>query len=358
MHPTVPMRGRGALSNPDGRFESDRTEIFDDGWDTRADFPDRIATTVRTELVRRLISRNDSPDIPFDQSVNPYRGCEHGCVYCYARPSHSYVGLSPGLDFETQIFAKKNAAEALERELRSPRYRPRVISIGANTDPYQPLERQLKITRSILEVLLRHRHPTAIITKSALVLRDLDLLEPMAERNLIEVHLSVTTLRNSVARVLEPRASAPRRRLQTIHKLREAGIPVGMMVAPIVPGLTDEEIEQILEAGAKAGARRAGYVLLRLPHELKTLFVEWLEQHFPERAERVMHLLRGMRDGRNNDPQFGTRMRGTGTQARLIQQRFAMTARSLGLNQARNDLDASAFLNRPEQGRQLSLAGL
>jgi DNA repair photolyase len=358
MHPATPMRGRGALSNPDGRFEGIRSSAFDDGWDTRADFPDRIATGVRPETVRKLISSNDSPDIPFDQSINPYRGCEHGCIYCYARPSHAYVGLSPGLDFETQIFAKQNAAEALERELRNPRYAPRVISIGANTDPYQPLEKDLEITRDILKVLLRHRHPTAIITKSALVTRDLDLLRELAALNLIEVHVSVTSLKNTIARTLEPRASAPDRRLDVIRKLAAAGIPVGMMVAPIIPGLTDEEIEAILDAGARAGASRAGYVLLRLPHELKKLFVEWLQQHFPERADRVLHLLRSMRAGQTNDPRFGTRMRGTGPHAQLIARRFETAARKHGLNRRRNDLDCDRFLHRPEQGRQLTLMGL
>ncbi|MCR9143533.1 MAG: PA0069 family radical SAM protein [bacterium] len=358
MHPTTPLRGRGALSNPDGRFESRRSGAFDDGWDSRADFPERIATTVRPEIVRRLISRNDSPDIPFDQGINPYRGCEHGCIYCYARPSHSYVGLSPGLDFETQIFAKKNGPEALERELRNPRYVPRVISIGANTDPYQPLERDLEITRDILKVLLRHRHPTAIITKSASVLRDLDLLQELAAMNLAQVHISVTSLKNSIARSMEPRASAPRRRLEAIRQLKAAGVPVGMMVAPIVPGLTDEELEHNLEAGAAAGATRAGYVLLRLPHELKSLFAEWLDQHFPERADRVLHLLRSMRGGEDNDPRFGSRMRGTGSQAQLIARRFEIAARINGLNTSRQELDCGRFVHRPEQGRQLRLMGL
>lgn len=358
MHPTAPLRGRGAVTNPDGRFETMRSDAFDDGWDSRADFPDRIATTVRPEIVRRLISRNDSPDIPFDQSINPYRGCEHGCIYCYARPSHAYVGLSSGIDFETQIFAKKNGPEVLERELRNPRYVPRVISIGANTDPYQPLEKDLKLTRGILKVLLKHRHPTAIITKSALVLRDLDLLQEMAALNLIQVHLSITSLQNSIARTLEPRASAPGRRLEAIRNLSQAGVRAGMMVAPIIPGLTDEELETILDAGARAGAATAGYVLLRLPHELDRLFSEWLVCHYPERAERILYLIRSMRGGRANDPRFGARMRGTGQLAGLIAQRFAMAARNYGLNQRRYDLDMSRFLHRPEQGKQLTLAGL
>jgi DNA repair photolyase len=356
MHPLVPIRGRGATLNPDGRFEAVQTETFDDGWDSLADAPDRLPTTLHAEFVRRLINRNDSPDIPFRNSINPYRGCEHGCVYCYARPSHAYVGLSPGLDFETQIFVKHNGPQMLERELRKPSYRPEAICIGANTDPYQPRERDLRLTRAILEVLWRHRHPASLITKSALVLRDLDLLRPMAEARLMQVFVSVTSLRNDLARTMEPRAAAPRRRLEAIARLHAAGVPVGMMVAPLIPGLNDEELEEILEAGAQAGAGTAGYVMLRLPHELKLLFRDWLVQHYPERADRVLQLIRSVRAGHENDPRFGTRMRGTGQFAELLRRRFELAAARLGLARRNlSELDHGQFVHRPEQGRQLDL---
>jgi len=338
------IKGRGAASNPEGRFESIARTREDDGW-YREDEPEpRPDTIVTEERSRSIISRNDSPDIHFEQSINPYRGCEHGCIYCYARPSHSYLNLSAGIDFETRLFAKTNAAELLHRELAKPGYRCSPINIGANTDPYQPIERRYRITRSVLEVLAEYRHPCTIITKNALIERDLDLLVPMAQANLVHAFVSVTSLDNRLASTLEPRASAPHRRLRAVATLNEAGVPCGVMVAPIIPMVTDRYLEQILERAAAAGAKGAGYTVLRLPYELKELFREWLDLHVPERAEHVMSLIRQMRGGRDNDPRFGTRMRGEGEFAELIRQRFALACRRFGISRGRDIvLDTAQF---------------
>lgn len=338
-------KGRGAALNPEGRFEALRREAEDDGWLPAEveDGPPRLETHVTEERAKTILTRNESPDLPFSISINPYRGCEHGCIYCYARPSHAYLDLSPGLDFETRIFAKVNAAELLRQELARPGYRCESISIGANTDPYQPAEREYRITRSILEVLAAADHPAAIITKNALVLRDLDLLAPMAGKNLAKVFLSVTTLDHGIARRLEPRASSPTRRIEAIRALSEAGVPTGVMVAPIIPFLTDDGLERILEAAAEAGARSAGYVLLRLPYEIKELFKDWLQNHYPLKAEHVMSRVRQMRDGRENDPEYGSRLRGQGLLAELLAQRFEKACRRHGLNAERMGLDTTRF---------------
>ena len=321
------IKGRGAASNPEGRFETRAKESVDDGWEREVEPAPHPATHVTEERARSIISRNDSPDVPFDQSINPYRGCEHGCIYCFARPSHAYLNLSPGLDFETKLFAKTNAAELLRAELAKPGYRVSPINLGANTDPYQPIERRYRITRQVIEVLAECRHPFTIVTKNALVERDLDLLAPMAKANLARVFISVTSLDNRLAAKLEPRASAPHRRIEAIRALNVAGVPCGVLVAPIIPMLTDHWLEQILQRAHDAGARMAGYTILRLPWELKQLVKEWLELHFPERAEHVLSLVRQMRGGRDNDPRFGSRMRGEGEFAELIRQRFAIAAR-------------------------------
>jgi DNA repair photolyase len=325
------IKGRGAGANPEGRFEPVRREAVDDGWfPDEAEGPARPATTVSEERARSIIARNDSPDIPFDQSINPYRGCEHGCVYCYARPSHSYLGLSPGLDFETKLTAKTNAAERLREALAKPGYRPTPINLGANTDPYQPIERRYRITREVLEVLLEARHPCTVITKSAMVERDLDLLAPLARDGLVAVLVSVTSLDNRLSAKLEPRASAPHRRLQAIRALSEAGVPVGVLVSPVIPRVTDEDLEAILEAAHVAGARQASYAVVRLPHEVAELFARWLEDHVPERAAHVMSLVRQMRGGRANDARFGVRMKGEGVFAELLARRFKVATRRLG----------------------------
>jgi DNA repair photolyase len=338
------IKGRGAASNPEGRFESVTQTREDDGWHRDDEPASRPATTVAEERARSIISRNDSPDITFEQSINPYRGCEHGCIYCYARPSHSYLNLSAGIDFETKLFAKTNAAELLRRELAKPGYVCSPINLGANTDPYQPIERRYRITRSILEVLAEHRHPCTIVTKNALILRDLDLLVPMARANLVHAFVSVTSLDNRLASTLEPRASAPHRRIEAVAALNEAGVPCGVMVAPIIPMVTDRFLEAILERAAAAGAKVAGYTIVRLPYELKDLFREWLDLHVPERAEHVMSLVRQMRGGRDNDPRFGSRMRGEGEFAELIRQRFALACRRNGLGRGRGlSLDTTAF---------------
>ena len=329
--PTV-RTGRGAVSNPDGRFESTRTELVDDGWGTIDEALPPLETTVRPEPARTIISRNRSPDIRFDQSINPYRGCEHGCIYCYARPSHAYLNLSPGLDFETRLFYKKDAAQLLERELAAPSYKCSPITIGANTDPYQPIEREHRVTRSIIEVLARCRHPFSIITKSAMIERDIDLLALMAQDRLVHALVSVTTLSNDLKRTLEPRTASPAARLRTIRRLSEAGVPVSVMVAPVIPVLTDFEMEQILAASAEAGAKFAGYVLLRLPNELKDLFREWLQHNEPLKAKHVMSRLQAMRNGRDNDPRWGHRQRGEGEYAELLQKRFAAACVRFGLN--------------------------
>ncbi len=308
------FKGRGATINPDGRFERARRALEDDGWGGLDALSQDAGprTEVFRDASRTVIARNDSPDIPFEQSINPYRGCEHGCIYCYARPSHSYLGLSPGLDFETKLFAKHDAASLLRAELARPGYTPKVIALGANTDPYQPIEKRLGITRSILEVLLEARHPLGIVTKSALVLRDLDLLAELGRLSLVRVFVSVTSLDPELARVMEPRASAPHRRLMAVERLADAGVPVGVMVAPIIPAINDSEIERIVARVAQVGAVGVSHTLLRLPHELKDLFSAWLNEHFPDRAERVLSLVRQTRGGRLYDSDFRTRMRGTG----------------------------------------------
>jgi DNA repair photolyase len=344
-----PVKGRGAVGNPAGRYEVLAYAPDDDADDTDATLPPR--TTVCDEACRTVISRNRSPDIPFDRSINPYRGCEHGCVYCYARPSHAYLGLSPGLDFETRLFAKPNAAHVLARELAKPGYMPRPIMLGANTDPYQPVERRRRITRAVLEVLAAHRHPVAVTTKAALVVRDLDLLAPMAERRLASVAVSVTTLDAGLARIMEPRASSPRRRLEAISSLAAAGVPVTVLAAPMIPFVNDHELERILEAAGAAGATGAAYTLLRLPLELKEGFGEWLEAHLPERAARVLGRLRDCRGGSLYVSDFGERMRGRGEYADLLGKRFALACRRFGLGAQRglSDLDCSQFrVPRPE----------
>ena len=338
------IKGRGAASNPEGRFETRSAQTFDDGWVREAEPSPHPDTTVTDELARSIISRNDSPDVPFEQSINPYRGCEHGCIYCYARPSHGYLNLSPGLDFETKLFAKTNAGTLLRSELAKPGYRVSPINLGANTDPYQPIERRYRITRQVLEVLLEHRHPVTIVTKNALIERDLDLLSELARDNLVYAFVSITSLDNQLSARLEPRASAPHRRLAAVKALSDAGVPTGVLVAPIIPMLTDRWMEQIIERAAVNGARMAGYTVLRLPHELKQLVKEWLEIHFPERAEHVLSLVRQMRGGRDNDAHFGSRMRGEGEFAELIRQRFALAVKRSGLARNRDlQLDTSIF---------------
>jgi DNA repair photolyase len=312
-------------------------------------------TEVFEDSAKSIITRNDSPDISFDRSINPYRGCEHGCIYCYARPSHCYLGHSAGLDFETKLYAKSNAAALLEQELAKPGYKPETIALGANTDPYQPIERERRITRSILEVLARTNHPVGIVTKSALVARDIDILQPMAEKGVAKVAVSITSLDRSVARAMEPRAATPPKRLDTVRRLSEAGIPVTVMVAPIIPGLTDHEIEPILEAARDAGARDAGYVLLRLPLEIKDLFREWLRKEFPDRAERVISLLQSMHGGRDYVAEFGIRQRGTGPYASQIAMRFKLGKKRLGLGEERLALRNDLFRKPNNRGEQLEL---
>ena len=352
-----PLKGRGALSNPTGRFERQRREAVDDGW-YQDEVPDCIPTSIEPDRARSVITRNDSPDIPFEQSINPYRGCSHGCVYCYARPSHSYVGLSPGLDFETRLFYKKDSGKLLQEELAKPGYVCKPITLGANTDPYQPIERRMRVTREILEVLARCRHPVTIITKGALVLRDLDLLTDLARDGLAGVGVSITTLDAELKRVMEPQAASPHARLEAVRKLNEAGVPTGVMVAPVIPALNDHEMEAILQAAAGAGAPWAGYVLLRLPHEVKDLFREWLATHYPDRADHVMSLIQQMRGGKDYDSSFGTRMRGTGPVAELLRSRFQVTCRRLGLGTRRlQPPDTTLFRPPPaaRSGPQLSL---
>ena len=375
-----PLHGRGARTNASGRYERFAREAFDDGWAEEEVL--RLETIVTPETAKTIISTNQSPDISFDQSINPYRGCEHGCVYCYARPNHAYVGLSPGLDFETKLFVKanaaellerlpsrtawsqqrlpsrtawSNAAELLEREFAKPSYRPRTIMLGGVTDIYQPIERGYGVTRSLLEVMERWRHPVALITKSQLVIRDIDILARLAERGLAKAAISVTTLDRRIARVMEPRAAAPHRRIETIRALVQAGVPTSVMVAPIVPAINDSEIEAILEECAKAGAHAAGYVVLRLPREIKDLFQEWLARHFPDRAGRVMSLVREMRGGRDYDSVWGKRQKGEGPYARLIADRFAAASRRLGLDKPRLALDCTQFTRPVEVGGQQDL---
>lgn len=340
---TAPLHGRGAVSNPAHRFESWSRNQEDDGWHREDEEASAPTTQVIEQAAKTALTRNDSPDIPFDRSVNPYQGCEHGCVYCYARPSHAYHGLSPGLDFETKIIARPNIAERLREELARPGYRPAPLALGANTDPWQPVERKLRITRRVLEVLAETRHPLTLVTKSSLVERDLDLLADMARDNLVHAAVSLCTLDADLARRLEPRAATPARRLETLTRLAEAGIPCAVLAAPMIPMLTDPDLERVLEAARRAGARAAGYVLLRLPHELKQVFRDWLQAHHPLRAEHIMSLVRQMRDGRENDTAFGTRQRGTGEHARLLGRRFAIACRRLGMQGGLPALDSGAF---------------
>ena len=374
------LRGRGAVTNVRHRFQRDDRVQVDDGWSASVlppDFidsvPDNVPdagdparssarssvipilpdtrcappapkTTVTAEEARKILSRNDSPDIPFDVAANPYRGCEHGCVYCYARPTHSYLGYSPGLDFETRLVAKANAVEALRAELARPGYKPSPINIGSATDAYQPIEREWRLTRGLLELMLETRHPLTIVTKNALVARDLDLLAALAEQKLVVVYMSITTLDAGMARTLEPRAAAPWRRLEAVRSLTDAGVPVGVLVAPIIPFINDESMEHILQESKAAGAHYASYTVLRLPWEVKTLFEDWLNAHFPDRAQRVLHRIEDLRNGRRNDPNFGSRMRGTGVWADLLRQRFTIATRKLGLNRHRLALDCDRFL--------------
>jgi DNA repair photolyase len=349
-------RGRGALSNASGRFERLEKVEADDGWGSLDELPP-FATTVIEERAKRIITRNASPDISFDRSINPYRGCEHGCVYCFARPTHAYYGLSPGLDFETKLFAKPNAAALLEKELSDPGYTPKTIAIGTNTDPYQPIERQRRIMRGILEVLDRFQHPVGIVTKSALIVRDLDILSRMAERGLVKVALSVTSLDRILSRAMEPRAASPQRRIETIGLLAAAGVPTSVMVAPVIPALNDAEIEQILMSAASAGASEAGYILLRLPLEVRDLFQEWLLANFPDRAGKVLSILRGMRGGKDYDSAWGKRMRGSGPYAWLLGRRFELAAKRFGLNEKKARLRTDLFARPPQAGEQLSLFG-
>lgn len=347
---------RGALSNPAGRFESTRFTAEDDGWGILEEPLPPLETTVLPEPARSVITRNDSPDVPFDQSINPYRGCEHGCVYCFARPAHAYVNLSPGLDFETKLFFKQDAAARLVEELARPGYRCRPIALGTNTDPYQPIERRHRVTRSLLEVMLDCGHPVSIVTKSTLVLRDLDLLEALAARKLTCVFISVTTLDDELKRRMEPRTAAPAARLAAVRRLAQAGVPTGIMFAPVIPALNDHELEAIVEAAAGSGAVSAAYVLLRLPREVRELFYEWLAAHYPDRAARVRSRLREMRGGRDNDPRFGERMRGQGPWAALLSARFAAALRRNGLaDRGSAALDTSQFRPPRPASPQLAL---
>jgi len=340
-----PRKGRGASINPEGRFEKFAREAFGDGWNRPEDDLPALRTQVTEERVKSIIARNQSPDVPFTQSINPYQGCEHGCAYCYARPTHAYRSLSPGIDFETRLFAKVNAPERLREELSRPGYRCEVISIGANTDPYQPIERDFEITRGILGVCAEFNQPVGIVTKNAMVERDIDILAAMARKNLVNVFISCNNLDHDLARRLEPRCSAPLRRLQAMRRLSEAGVPVGVIVAPVIPFLTDHQIEPVLEAAWEQGARQAGYILMRLPWEVKDLFKDWLERHYPLKAKHVMSRVHQMRNGRDNDPEFGSRMRGTGELADLLSQRFDVACRRIGFSSGRRNsaLDAAKF---------------
>jgi DNA repair photolyase len=347
-------RGRAAGINPSGRFESVSRHVFDDGWESLEELPP-FKTEVQVEKPRTIITRNTSPDISFDRSINPYRGCEHGCVYCFARPTHSFMGLSPGLDFESKLFAKPDAARLLDKELSKEGYQPRTIAIGTNTDPYQPIEKQYRIMREILEVLEARGHPVGIVTKSAMVTRDIDILARMAERGLAKVALSITTLDRMLARTMEPRASTPTKRLEAIRQLSDAGVPASVMVAPIIPGLTDPEMERILDSARAAGAREAGYVVLRLPLEVAPIFKDWLLRHYPDRYRHVMSLIRSMRDGKDYDSEWGKRMKGAGPYAWQIGRRFEIAAKRLGLNVERRTLRTDQFVAPARENAQLML---
>lgn len=356
--PSRPRKGRGAVTNASGRYEAHARVAIDDGWLNQVpddeDVPP-LRTHVAIDASRTVIARNQSPDIPFDRSINPYRGCEHGCVYCFARPTHAWLGLSPGLDFETRLFAKPEAPRLLEAELAKPSYKPKVIALGTNTDPYQPIERKMEIMRGILEVLWRARHPVGIVTKSNLILRDLDILAPMAAAGLARVALSVTTLKPKLARLMEPRAPRPALRLDAIRALAAAGVPVGVLTAPLIPALNDEEIEDLLDTAVGAGASHAGYVLLRLPLEIKDLFEEWLGAHFPDRKDRVLNLVRQTRGGKLYENEWYTRQRGRGVYADLIERRFALACTRLGIEREAWSLDTTQFRRPEKPSAQLSL---
>jgi len=345
-------KGRGAGLNPEGRFESRAVEKADDGWALEAEAEPPFATTVSLVEARSLISYNESPDIGFDRSINPYQGCEHGCIYCYARPAHGYLNLSAGLDFETRLFAKRNAAEVLDRELRARRYRPAFLMVGSNTDCYQPIEREHRITRQVLEVLAAFRHPLGIITKGSLIERDLDLIAELADQQLVTVGITLTTLDPALKRTLEPRAASPQARLKLMRRLADLGVPVRVMFSPVIPFVNDAELEAVLEAGRDHGATSASYVLLRLPHEVKTLFRDWLAAHLPLKAEHVMSLVQQMRGGADYDASFGTRMRGEGAFADLIRQRYRLATRRLGLDRPRAEPDIGRFRVPPQGGQQ------
>jgi DNA repair photolyase len=347
-------RGRGACSNVSGRFERAAIEQFDDGWISN-EVAGQVKTHVTIEKPKQIISRNQSPDIPFEQSINAYRGCEHGCIYCFARPSHACMGLSPGLDFETRLFAKPNAAELLERELAKKNYVVEPIAMGTNTDPYQPIERQYEITRQILEVLWKYKHPVTMLTKSALMLRDIDIIGDMSKLNLIRIAMSVTTLDARLSRAMEPRASSPKKRLSAIETFTKEGIPVSVMFAPVIPALNDHEMEHVLTASKDAGAVRAGFILLRLPLELHSLFEEWLEAYYPDRRRRVMNRLMAMRGGKANDKRFGHRMRGVGVEADLLKARFQKITARLGLKHSFERLERGLFEKPLSNGDQFSL---
>jgi DNA repair photolyase len=352
--PPVNRKGRGARTNPPGRFEKTSSAVVDDGW-TTPETPGRVPTEVFVDRARSVITQNQSPDVPFDQSINPYRGCEHGCVYCFARPSHAYLDLSPGLDFETKIFFKADAAARLRDELAAPGYRCKTIAFGTNTDPYQPLERRLSVMRGLLEILEGCRHPLSIVTKGALIDRDIDLLAGMARDSLVSVMVSITTLDNRLKATLEPRAAAPSARLASVRKLTAAGVPTGVLIAPVIPGINDDEIEDIATASAEAGAKSLGYVLLRLPWEVKDLFKDWLAAHAPEKAQRVMHLVRELRDGREYDAAWGRRQTGVGPYAELLRRRFELVKRRAGLVDCRlPELRTDLFVP-PGRSGQLSL---
>jgi DNA repair photolyase len=347
-------RGRGAKSNPAHRFGGAARSFLDDGWDTLAELPP-LKTEIFTETPKSIIARNQSPDISFDRSINPYRGCEHGCTYCYARPAHAYMGLSPGLDFESKLFIKPNAAALLRGELTAPNYTPRTIALGSNTDPYQPIEKQYRITRSVLEVLAEFKHPVGIVTKNHMVTRDIDLLAPLAKLGLVKVALSITTLDGKLARAMEPRASTPAKRLAAIEALSAAGIPTVVMIGPIIPGLNDHEVENILKAARAAGAREAGYTMLRLPHEVKGIFKDWLEKAYPDRFARVMAQVKDVRDGAETSAHFGERHIGTGPVAWMIGRRFQVACQTLGLNATRVKLKTDLFKRPVPVGGQLEL---
>ncbi len=348
------LKGRGATINDSGRFEKEAREGFDDGWNALEDLP-ALRTEITVEKPKAIITRNESPDISFDRSINPYRGCEHGCSYCFARPTHAYMGLSPGLDFESRLFVKEGAAALLERELSAPGYQPRTIAIGTNTDPYQPIEKQYRIMRSVLEVLARCNHPVGIVTKSAMVTRDIDLLAPMAEKGLVKVALSITTLDPVLARRMEPRAAHPEKRLAALRELSQAGIPTTVMVAPIIPALNESEVEAILTRAYEAGAREAGYIMLRLPLEVEDVFGQWLLTHYPDRYRHVMSIVRAVRGGKAYDSTYGKRMTGSGPYAWMLGRRFELAANRLGFNNSRLKLRTDLFARPARAGEQLCL---